>query len=154
MTRHVRSAAGPGSVPLAATILLTACAAMPDRSTSPPLEGARCRLTDLPGQALPEGQAPTLRFEGLRASGSDGCNRYTGPYTRTGADLRLGPGLASTRMACPGDLQHRADVDLRALVDARRFRIQGTVTANRLDLLAAVGGVIASFTAQADAERH
>ena len=154
MTRQVRSAAGDGSVLLAASLLLTACAALPGLSTAPPLEGTSWRLTGLLGQALPAGQASTLQFEGMRASGSDGCNRYTGPYTQTGADLRLGPGLASTRMACPGDLQHRADVFLRALVDARRYRVRSSATGDRLDLLAADGGVIASFAAQEDAERR
>src|SRR5690242_13082597 len=37
-----------------------------------------------------------------RVSGSDGCNRLTGPYSVNGSNgLAFGP-LAGTRMACPG----------------------------------------------------
>lgn len=151
MRRSVRSAAWMRSVPLAATTLLNACAAMTDVSTAPPLEGTRWRLTDLRGQALSEGPAPTLQIEGTRASGSDGCNRYTGPYTRTGADIRIGPGLAGTRMACPDHLQKRADVFARVLDDTRRYRAQTTPTGDRLELLGIDGSVIALFTAQSQA---
>jgi len=152
MTRHVPAAGGCSRyVLLAATALLTACAAMTDMSTAPPLEGTHWRLADLQGQALSEGPAPTLQFEGPRVSGSDGCNRYFGPYTRTGADLRLGPGLAGTRMACPDPLQARADAFARVLGDTRRYRIQTTATGDRLELLGSDGGVLASFTTQSQA---
>ena len=151
MTRHVRSAGARASVLLAAMSLLSACAAMTDMSTTPPLEATHWRLTDLRGQALSEGPAPTLQFEGTRASGSDGCNRYTGPYTRTGADIRLGPRLASTRMACPDDLQRRADDFVRALGDVRRYRFWSAGAGDRLELLGADGGVIASFASQSQA---
>jgi heat shock protein HslJ len=115
------------------------------------LEGTHWRLIDLPGHALPAGQAPTLQFEGSRASGSDGCNRFAGPYTRSGTDIQLGPGLASIRMACPDHLQKRADAFARVLGDTRRYRIQTTSTGDRLELLGADGAVIASFTAQSQA---
>lgn len=136
---------------VAATILLSACATMTDLSTPPPLEGPRWRLTDLWGQAQPAGPAPTLWFDGTRVSGSDGCNRFTGPTTRTGADLRIGPGLAGTRMACPDPLRARAEAFARALGDTRRHRTQATSSGDRLDLLGADGAVVASFTAQSQA---
>lgn len=151
MTRHGRSAGGRRAVLLATTALLTACATMTDMSTAPPLEGTQWRLTDLQGQARFDGPAPTLQFDGTRVSGSDGCNRYTGPYTRTGADIRLGPRLASTRMACPDPLQKRADAFARVLGDTRRYRVRTTSTGDRLEQLGADGGVIASFMAQSQA---
>lgn len=151
MTRHGLSACCRRFALLAVTGLLTACATMSDPPPAPPLEGTRWRLTDLRGQASAEGPAPTLQFEGTRVSGSDGCNRYTGSYTRSGDDIQLGPGLASTRMACPAPLQARADAFARALGDTRRYRIQTASTSDRLELLGADGAVIALFTVQSQA---
>lgn len=136
---------------LAVTGLLAACATMNAPFPAPPLEGTHWRLTDLRGQVPAEGPVPTLQFERTRMSGSDGCNRYTGPYTRTGDDIQLGPGLASTRMACPAPLQARADAFARALGDARRYRIQTASNGDRLELLGTDAAVIASFTAQSQA---
>lgn len=151
MTRHLHSAGCRRSLLLAATALLTACSTMTDMSTAPPLEGIRWQLTELGGQALSAGQGPTLLLDGHRASGSDGCNRFTGPYTRSGDGVRIGPGLASTRMACPDPLQRQADAFAGALAEARRFRTQSTSADDRLELLGADGAVIAVFTAESQA---
>lgn len=151
MTRHVRSPGFRWPVLLAATALLGGCATVTNMANAPPLEGTHWRLSDLPGKVLSEGLAPTLQFDGIRASGSDGCNRFTGPYTRSGTEIRFGLELASTRMACPGHLQTRADAFSRVLVDARRYLIQTAATGDRLELLGADGAVIASFIAQSQA---
>lgn len=151
MTGHVLAAGCRRFMLLAATVLLTACAAMTNRPAAPPLEGTHWRLTDLRGQALSEGSPPTLQFDGTWASGSDGCNRFTGPYTRTDADLRFAPGLAGTRMACPDPIQQRADAFAKVLGDARAYRVQTSAAGHRLDLLDASGAVIARFMAQSQA---
>lgn len=148
MTSHVQSAVFRKAALLVTAVLLTACATMDGMLAEPPLQGTHWRLTNLQGQALPAGPDPTLQFHGPRVSGSDGCNRYSGPYTRTGTELRIGPGLAGTRMLCPNDLQRRADDFVRALGDTRRYRIERTETADRLNLLGGDGVVVASFTAQ------
>ena len=41
----------------------------------------------------------TLASAETRASGNAGCNRYSGPYTLSGASLSFGPAI-STKMAC------------------------------------------------------
>lgn len=43
--------------------------------------------------------APSATFENGSVSGSNGCNRYTGPYTIDGSSVELGQ-LAMTQMAC------------------------------------------------------
>jgi heat shock protein HslJ len=42
----------------------------------------------------------TLSFIAGTASGSSGCNTFTGPYQVNGPSMAIGL-LASTRMACP-----------------------------------------------------
>ncbi len=51
------------------------------------------------GHHDPHDGAITLAFEGGRASGSGGCNRFTGSYEEDGESVSFGQ-LASTRMAC------------------------------------------------------
>ena len=51
-------------------------------------------------------QKPLIRFDSptKNASGSTGCNRFSGPYTCNGNQLRFDIGrLTLTRMACPGE---------------------------------------------------
>jgi heat shock protein HslJ len=148
MTRRLHWAGCRRLLLLAATALLTACSSMTDLSDAPRLEGVRWQLIELRGHALSAGPGPSLLLDGGRASGSDGCNRFIGPYTRSGADLRIGPGLAGTRMACPDPVQTQADVFATALADARRHRTRSTTTGDRLELLGADGAVLAAFTAQ------
>jgi heat shock protein HslJ len=72
--------------------------------------------------------APTARFEGGTASGSTGCNRYTGPYTLDGDTLELGA-IASTRMACAprADAVEREFLAALERVDHWRFDADGLV---------------------------
>jgi heat shock protein HslJ len=71
-----------------------------------------------------------------RATGSGGCNRFTGGYEAGDGTLTFGP-LASTRMACPG--MDTETAFLRALEGTRRFRVLG----RRLDLEDEHGVVLA-----------
>jgi len=61
------------------------------------------RLADGPVAIARGAGAPSLLLESAsrRATGSGGCNRFTGPYERDGASLRFGA-LAATKMACDG----------------------------------------------------
>ena len=43
---------------------------------------------------------PSIEFGAHQAQGSTGCNRFSGPYTVDGDNMKLGP-LATTQMACP-----------------------------------------------------
>ena len=41
-----------------------------------------------PVNAIPPRATATLRFEGSRAGGTDGCNRYSAPYDAASGKLR------------------------------------------------------------------
>ena len=58
-------------------------------------------LVEMDGKALPAGATPpTIQFDGPRASGFNGCNRFTGGVEDKGPGaFAFGP-LAQTRMAC------------------------------------------------------
>jgi heat shock protein HslJ len=61
-------------------------------------------------------------FDGGRVQGENACNAYRAPYTASGARLRIGPDVATTKVACPD-----ADPDYEArLVQVASFRIRGT----------------------------
>jgi heat shock protein HslJ len=75
------------------------------------------------------------------ASGSSGCNQYSGGYTTDGASLSFGP-LASTQMACAdADINAQEAAYLAALETVASYRLEGT----RLDLLTADESLAASF---------
>jgi heat shock protein HslJ len=101
-------------------------------------------LAALPGQTLLADGVPTLRFEGGRASGTDGCNRYSTTYTAKGSALEFGARGASTMMACPPPQMKQAEAFNGALARTRSHRVAG----GRLELLSAEGTVVATFAAQ------
>ncbi|MBR0651115.1 META domain-containing protein [Roseomonas terrae] len=66
----------------------------------------------------------TFAAEG-RASGSSGCNRFTGAFTREGASgLRFGP-VAGTRMACEEAIMAQEQRFHQALELVRGWRMDG-----------------------------
>jgi putative lipoprotein len=71
---------------------------------------------------------PNLRFEAERVSGNDGCNNFSGGYTRDEDSLKFGM-LASTRMACP-QIEGFEMIFNTMLSLVTRYRITG----DRLDL--------------------
>ncbi len=114
---------------------------------APPLDGTAWVLEAMPGMAALPGTSISLRFEGGRASGSDGCNRYGVGYTARGGAIEIPSAIASTRMACPPDVMRQADAYLAALTGARHYRVD----AGRLQLIAADGSVRATFAPQSQA---
>lgn len=136
-----------------AAVALTACVALPDGPSPALLQGTIWRLVSLPGHALPAASGLSLQFEGTRAFGSDGCNRFSRfsrPYALTGGELRLGPS-AGTRRACAGDVSQRAEAYARALGQVTRYRVVGTAATPQLELLASDGRTVAAFAAQSQA---
>ena len=109
-----------------------------------PLEGTNWTLVEAAGKVAVTGNTATLSFGGGRVQGSDGCNRYSGPYTLTGSTLRIGPNLASTMMACPEEVMAQAGAFMNALISARSYRIDS----GELQLLAEVGKPLARFKGQ------
>ena len=108
---------------------ITACGS--GISLDEPIEGPVWWLTQLNGQPVETGREPQRdpqvafdRSSG-RVSGSGGCNRLSGAFTRSGSALRIGQ-LASTKMACVDAA--RGDIEaqfLQALQTAATYRLAG-----------------------------
>ena len=94
---------------------LAGCAPVTANSAPPSLDGTAWILSSLPGHTLVGRQPITLHFEGGRVAGSDGCNRYSGPFTATGGALSITKAAASTMMACDEPLM-QADAALSGLL--------------------------------------
>ena len=88
--------------------------------------------------------AISLQFEQGRVNGSDGCNRFNGPYLSRGTSLTIGPSRAATRMACPPPVMQQAAQFNQALSGTRYFRLDGA----NLRLLGADGSVGATLVPQ------
>jgi len=134
------------STALATMMLLaaTSCAVAPASTDLKSLDDTAWILAELPGVQPVPGTVPTLRFADARATGTDGCNRFSGGYTVTGSALEIDTRVASTQMACPPEVMRLADAFMTALLGARSFRIAG----DRLQLLSADGTVRATLAAQ------
>lgn len=145
----MRSAGFPAPAPvlvLALAALLAACATTTPVTDAPSLDKTAWLLSALPGRTLAADPAATLRFEGGRVSGSDGCNRFGGPYTAKGAELKVSSQLATTRMACPPEIDAQATAFVAALTGAAKYR----VAEGKLQLLAADGTLLATLDRQAE----
>lgn len=129
---------------LAMTGLLAACTAMAPAGSPPYLNGTAWVLSSLPGQTLQPGATPTATFENGRVQGTDGCNRYTAPFTVTGTRLEVGSRGASTMMACAPAVMKQAEAFMSALTRATTYR----VVDGQLQLQAAGGVVLATFAPQ------
>ena len=89
----------------AVAVVLAACSAStsPSASAPPsgsPLDGTTWALRSIGDQAIPAGITVTLAFADGQASGTSGCNHYSGTYAVDGSSINLGP-QAITEMACP-----------------------------------------------------
>ena len=124
--------------------LLATYAPVSPAADAPSLEGTAWVLAALPGRTLLPGTAATLRFDDGKASGTDGCNRYVVPYSASGTTLTFEPRGISTQMACPPDVTEQAQAFMAGIDGTRSHR----VTQGQLELLAADGKLLASFTPQ------
>ena len=124
--------------------LMSACATAQPVAESTALDGTAWVLESLAGEAPLAGHVPTLRFEGSRAGGSDGCNRYMAGWQATESKLAFTSGPAATMMACEPAVMAQADSFQAALGSAKAYRRE----ADRLLLLADDGRVLATFAAQ------
>jgi heat shock protein HslJ len=120
------------------------CATVTTAGSPPALNGTAWVLSSLPGQTLLPDSTATARFEDGRVSGSDGCNRFTAPYSASGAALQVGQRGASTMMACAPAVMKHAEAFMSALAGARSFRIEG----GQLQLLSGSGAVLATLAPQ------
>lgn len=119
----------------------------PSSSEAKPLEGPYWKAIELAGKPMPA-QDPQreahLQFQaGGRVSGSDGCNRLTGTYQRSGDRLTFGQ-MAGTQMACL-NATGTEEAFREALKNVARF----TINADRLEFFDARGTRLAVFSATA-----
>ncbi|MBL8225339.1 MAG: META domain-containing protein [Chromatiales bacterium] len=135
----------PRWLALATTALLAACSTLPPAAEAPALDGTAWVLAALPGRALVPDVDVTLAFGDGAASGTDGCNRFSAPYTSGSSRLDISPKGASTMMACPPRVMEQASAYLASLARAANWR----VAAGQLELLSPDGILLASFAPQA-----
>jgi heat shock protein HslJ len=111
-----------GAVLCLATLALAACGGDDDGdATGASLEGTQWTLAGGVDD-VPEDAVPTLMLDEGTASGSGGCNNYTGPYEVDGDSLTIGP-LAATMMACEEPKQTVETTYLQALEAADAWSI-------------------------------
>ncbi|MFZ2990159.1 META domain-containing protein [Ideonella sp.] len=107
------------------------------------LHGRSWALTALPGHKLPVSNLPNFRLESARVSGSDGCNRYAGPFSSGGPGLvQFGPELTATMMGCPAQAQVLATAFAAVMLRATRYQLEGSA----LSLLDNQTRVLAQFS--------
>jgi len=81
------------------------------------LDGTSSSLAEGEGVTIPIEVTMTVAFAGGTASGSSGCNRFTGTYEEGGRSVTSGP-LATTRMACADEVMTAEHAYLAALESA------------------------------------
>ena len=100
--------------------LALACSgpALADDDDAPP--AASWTAVELNGNPV---AGPTLNYSTDKASGTGGCNRFTGPISIEDDAIQIGP-LASTKMMCEGKSEIESQY-FTALEAARSFVIDG-----------------------------
>jgi heat shock protein HslJ len=101
------------------TLMLLGCSNVPSAAEAPTLESTSWVLVSLAGLASIESQPATVRFEAGTVQGSDGCNRYSAPYSVRGASIEVGARGVSTQMACAPEVMKRASAFTAALSASR-----------------------------------
>ncbi|MDA7418461.1 META domain-containing protein [Xenophilus arseniciresistens] len=141
----------PRLAPVAATLLMAvalgACSSGIDLDE--PIEGPMWRLVQLGEQRPVPGpdaaREPHVQFDLQgRVSGSGGCNRLSGGFTRNGAQLRLSQ-LGATRMACADAARSALETAFfQALQTTASYRLSGP---GQMALLDANGRTLARLEA-------
>jgi hypothetical protein len=116
-------------------------------SLDEPIEGPAWRLAQLGDEPIAPGGEAQVQFDrgSGRVSGSGGCNRISGSFTRSGITLKIGQ-MASTRMACP---TRRAAPTRRSSFGVAKHRELPPGRPGRLALLDASGRTVALLNAAA-----
>lgn len=120
-------------------------AAKPSEAPSAPVALEGSAWIQSAGEVAGQKQGATIRFEGGRVAGSDGCNRFSAPYKTQGSSFELGPRGPSTLMACPPEVMARAEAFVSALSNAKSYRVNAS---GQLEFLAADGKLLQSLAPQ------
>jgi len=146
MPSSLRRLARAVLAPVFAVTALAACGS--GISLDEPIEGPVWRLVQLGDQAIAPGGDPQrdahLQFDGYsgRVSGSGGCNRFSGGFSRSHSQLRMSQ-LAATKMACTDPARGAMETEFfQALQATASYRLQGP---GRLALLDAGGRTVAAL---------
>ncbi|RYF76013.1 MAG: META domain-containing protein [Comamonadaceae bacterium] len=146
--------AAPAAAVLALGAALAGCSS--GISLDEPIEGPMWRLVQLGEQRVAPGpdaaRDPHVQFDLQgRVSGSGGCNRMTGGFTRSGVELRLGQ-LGATRMACADAARSSTETGFfQALQTTASYRLTGP---GQMVLLDAGGRTLARLEAAAVPQRR
>jgi len=106
------------------------------------VEGVTWTLTELIGEAPPEGVEATLTFDGSTVSGTSGCNTYSGEATFDEDVVEISDQLTSTMMACEPAVGEFEAAYLTMLADSSIFAADG----DTLTLSNDSDTVLATFT--------
>ena len=112
---------------LAGIVFFASCGREDDDAEAPAsLDGSSWTLVEGMDVTIPDDVAMTIAFEAGRASGSGGCNRFTGSYEQVGESISLGR-VASTRMACDEEVMSAERAYLSALESVSLWSATGGV---------------------------
>jgi heat shock protein HslJ len=102
---------------------LVAC--RPVQAPAQSLPGTSWGLSSLNGLLPLTGTSITLELgvDGM-ATGSDGCNRFSLPYSVEGTSIHFGEPAAATMMACTQPVMDQASVYMQALEQASSYTLQ------------------------------
>lgn len=112
---------------LAGIVFFASCGGEDDDAEAPAsLDGSSWTLVEGMDVTIPDDVAMTIAFEAGRASGSGGCNRFTGSYDQDGELISLDR-VASTRMACDEEVMSAERAYLSALESVSSWSATGGV---------------------------
>jgi heat shock protein HslJ len=130
----------------AGLLILAACGSPMSQGGGGDLTGKVWALTVLNGQPLAAGTGISAQFTSDgKVGGSAGCNRYTGKYTVSGADITFDPSIATTMMACPQPIMDQESAYLKMLGEARTYTV---IKGEELTLIGADNTKLATYKAQ------
>lgn len=126
----------------AVVVVLAGCASPETKLASgDPLSGTRWSLVSFGGSPVLASVSTSMNFDKGRLAGSDGCNRYSTTYGAADNRLKIGPNIASTRMACPRPIMEEAATFIEMLGRTTGYRVDG----DRMTLLDSSGLPMAAF---------
>ena len=126
--------------PALVALVLAGCATEP-HAPGDSLSGTRWSLVSIGGSPVLASESTSMQFDKGRLSGSDGCNRYSTSYAVSDGRLKVGPNIASTRMACPQPILEEARTFIEILGRTAGYRRDG----ERMNLLDGDGRPLAAF---------
>ena len=87
------------------------------------LEGTSWTVTRIGSDPVVDGSEPTIAFEGGRAAGTTGCNRWFSAYRAEDGTLSLGPAGSTMMMCADPRVMEQEQSFLRSLDLIHRFSI-------------------------------